>query len=195
MTEPLRRSAWILGLRGILAILFGLLALLLPLATLLGLVALFAAFAMVTGVVCVYGAVKNRPGDKQWWLLLLLGLVAIGSAIITIIYPGLTALALIAVIATFAFVIGAIDIATGIRLRKQIDNEWMLILSGMAGVIFGALALVFPIAGALAVVWVISLYATLTGVLLLAAAFNIRKRMKHRTQEAKQVSDKQEKAA
>lgn len=174
MHELLRQSWWMLALRGVIALLFGILALVWPGLTLLWLVALFAAYALLGGVAAVIGSVSNRHSDEGWWLILLLGLVSIGAGVSAIVYPGLTALVLVLVMGANALVTGVLDIATAIRLRKAMRGEWLLILSGIASVVFGVLVFLFPGAGALALVWLISVYAIVTGTLLLALAFRIR---------------------
>src|SRR3979411_2817585 len=174
MKELLMRSWWMLALRGAIAILFGILALLWPGLTLLFLVAMFAAFAVLSGAVAVVGAVKNRDSDKGWWLILLLGLISIGAGAIAVFYPDLTALALVLVMGANALITGVLDIAVAIRLRKVGRGEWLLVLTGLASIVFGVLVLMFPGAGAFALVWLISFYAVFTGTLLLTLAFRVR---------------------
>jgi len=171
------RSWWMPAVRGVIAILFGILALAWPGMTLLGLIALFAAYALVSGAVSVAAAWRNRKTDEEWWLPFLLGLVAIGAGIIAVIHPGLTALVLVLVMGANALVSGVLDIAAAIRLRKIIKDEWMLILNGIASIVFGTLVFLFPGAGALALIWLISLYAVVTGVFLLGFAFRVRARV------------------
>lgn len=174
MKDLLSQSWWMLALRGLAALLFGILAMLWPGLTLLWLVAMFAAYALITGAVSMVAAVKNRETDGKWWLVLLLGLVSIAAAAIAIFRPDLTALMLVLVMGANAVVTGVLDIAIAVRLRKVIRGEWLMILSGVLSVLFGILVLVFPGAGALALVWLISFYATVTGVLLLALGFRAR---------------------
>lgn len=190
MNETLLRSWWILALRGVIAIAFGVLALIWPGLTLLALVALFAAYALLTGAISVFGAIRNRKRDDEWWLLLLLGLVGIGAGVIALIHPGLTTLVLVLVIAANAIVTGILDIAAAIRLRKAIRDEYLLTLSGVASILFGVLAFLFPTAGALALVWMISLYAIITGVLLLAVAFRLRARARAEAPERRVTPDR-----
>jgi uncharacterized membrane protein HdeD (DUF308 family) len=118
--------------------------------------------------------VKNRDGDKGWWLIVLLGLISIGAGVIAIFYPGITALALVLVMGANALITGVLDIAVAIRLREVVRSERLLVLAGVASIVFGALVLLFPDAGALALVWLISFYAVVTGTLLLALAFRVR---------------------
>lgn len=174
MNDSLMQSWWVLALRGAIAILFGVLAFMWPGLTLLMLVGLFAAFALLSGGASAMGAVKNRQHDDNWWLLLLLALVGIGAGVIAIIHPALTALVLVLVMGANALITGVLDIVAAIRLRKAIQGEWMLVLSGIASIAFGILVFLFPQAGALAMVWLISAYAVLTGALLLGAAFRLR---------------------
>jgi uncharacterized membrane protein HdeD (DUF308 family) len=174
MQELLSRSWWMLAIRGVIALLFGILALLWPGLTLLWLVALFAAYALLVGVVSVIGAVKNRQSDEEWWLILLLGLVSIGAGVVAILHPNLTALVLVLVMGANALITGVLDIIVAIRLRRAIRGEWLLILAGIASIVFGVLVFLFPSAGALALVWLIGVYAIAIGILLLALAFRVR---------------------
>jgi uncharacterized membrane protein HdeD (DUF308 family) len=174
MSEMLVRSWWVLGLRGVIAVLFGLLALFWPGLTLLWLVALFAAYALLGGMVSVVGAIRNRKSDDDWWLLLLLGLVGLGAGVIAVVHPSLTALVLVLVMGANALLSGVLEIAVAIRLRKVMRGEWLLLLSGIASIVFGILVFLFPEAGALALVWLISAYALICGALLLAMALRLR---------------------
>ena len=161
--------------RGAVALLFGVLAILWPGLTLLWLVAMYAVYAIFGGGVAIVGAVKHRQRDRGWWLILLWGLVSVAAGILAIFYPGLTTLVLVLLMGANALVTGILDIAFAIRLRKVIKQEWLLILSGVVAIIFGLLVLFFPGAGALALVWLISFYATFAGVVLLALAWRVRK--------------------
>jgi len=181
MNEPVLRSWWIFALRGVIAILFAVMALMWPGLTLLALTGLFAAYALLSGIVLIAGAVKLRKTDDHWGLLLLLGLVGIAAAALTFMHPALTALLLVLVIGANALVTGVLDIALAIRLRRIVHDEWMMLINGIAAVVFGILVFLFPAAGALALVWLISLYAVVTGVLLLGLAFRLRARAKART--------------
>ena len=174
MNDLLSRSWWLLAVRGAVAVLFGLLALLWPGMTLLFLVALFATYALIGGTVSLVGAIKNRQADDDWWLVLLLGLVSIGAGVIAIFHPDLTTLVLVLMMGATALVSGVLDIAVAIRLRRVLTHEWLLGLSGAVSIVFGIAVFLFPGPGALALVWLISFHALLTGVLLLAAAFRLR---------------------
>lgn len=170
------RSWWVPALRGIVAILFGLLALAWPGLTLLSLVGLFAAFALIAGIASTAGAIRHRRTEDDWWMALLLGLVSIGAGAIVLFAPVLTALVLVLLIGANALVTGVLDILAAVRLRKTIQGEWLLGLSGLASIVFGAIVFFFPGAGALALVWLVSVYALVTGALLLTLALRMRSR-------------------
>jgi uncharacterized membrane protein HdeD (DUF308 family) len=174
MHELFLRTWWVLALRGAIALLFGVLALLWPGLTLLWLVALFAAYALLGGVASVIGAVRHRHSDEKWWLICLLGLVSMAAGVSAIVYPGLTALVLVLMMGANALITGVLDLAVAIRLRQAIRGKWLLILSGIASIVFGVFVFIFPGAGALALVWLVSVHAIVTGVLLLALAFRVR---------------------
>jgi uncharacterized membrane protein HdeD (DUF308 family) len=174
MNELISRSWWMLAWLGVIAMLFAILALVWPDLTLLTLDALFAAYAISSGIMWIIGAVRHRKSGEDWWLALLLGLVSIGAGLIAILRPGITALVLVLVIGANALISGVLEIVAAIRLRKEIQGESFLILTGIVSIVFGILVFLFPGAGALALVWLISFYAAFTGALLLALAFRAR---------------------
>jgi uncharacterized membrane protein HdeD (DUF308 family) len=165
---------WTFAWRGAVALLFGVLALLWPGITLLWLVALFAAYALISGIVSVVGGVVHRKSDERWWLALILGLVSVGAGIIALVHPDLTALVLVLLMGANAIATGILDIVMAVRLRKALRNDWVLVLAGLVSITFGVLVFLFPAAGALAMVWLISVYAITAGVLLLIAAVRSR---------------------
>jgi uncharacterized membrane protein HdeD (DUF308 family) len=169
------QSAWMLILRGVIAIAFGVLAVALPGLTLVLLVTLFAAYALLSGIVSIVAAWRSRGLDNKWWLTLLLGIVGIAAGIYAVVFPALTALVLVLLMGANAIVTGVLDIAIAIRLREAVKGTWMLVLSGIVSIIFGVLVLFFPGAGAIALVWLISFYAIVTGVLLLTLGMRARR--------------------
>jgi uncharacterized membrane protein HdeD (DUF308 family) len=186
MDDTLLRSWWVLALRGVIAIAFGVLALLLPGITLLSFVALFAAFAIFGGAVWAIGAVQNRKSDDHWWVMLLAGVLSIGAGIIALIHPTLTALVLVLLIGANALVTGVLDLVVAVRLRKKIRGEILLVLSGIASIVFGAIVFMYPLgAGALALIWIIAFYAVFTGAMMLGLA--VRVRAWTRTPQAKEA--------
>lgn len=174
MQRFLSNGWWILALRGVVAILFGILAIAWPGLTLLVLVALFAAYALVTGVIAAIGAIRHREA-RGWWIALVWGLVGIAAGVLAVIYPAITALALVLLMGANALVTGVLEIVMAVRLRREIQGygEWWLGFAGAISVLFGVLVLAFPGAGALALVWLVALYAVMSGVLMLIAAFRL----------------------
>lgn len=168
------RNWWALLVRGIAAILFGILAFVWPSLTVLALVLLFAAYAAVDGIFAIVAAWRAAEGRRQWWPLALEGVAGIGVAVLTVVWPGATAFALLFLIAAWALVTGVLEIAAAIRLRKAIEGEWLLALVGVASVVFAALIVIFPGEGAVAIVWAIGVYAVVFGILLIALAFRLR---------------------
>jgi uncharacterized membrane protein HdeD (DUF308 family) len=167
---------WALALRGVIAILFGLAALLRPGIALGALILLFGAYALVDGVFAIVGVFRGTRSGTPRWLLLLEGVVSVLAGIISFVYPGLTAIALLYLVAAWAVVTGLAEIATAIRLRQEIRGEWALILGGILSVLFGVLLAVLPGVGILSLIWLIGAYAVVFGVLLLIAAFQVRGR-------------------
>jgi uncharacterized membrane protein HdeD (DUF308 family) len=168
-----RNWGWI-ALRGVAGLLFGLLTLMNPLISLATLVLLFGAYALVDGVFTVVAAIANRRGEPHWVALLLGGLLGIATGVITFFWPGITAIALLFLIAAWTIVTGIAGIVVAIKLRKVITGEWLLVLVGVLSVLFGVGLILFPGAGALAVVLWIGAYALVMGVLLVALAFRLR---------------------
>ena len=175
MLTQLTRNWWVVALRGVIAILYGLMALVWPGLTLELLVLFFGAYALVDGVFAIVAAFSNRAGHNSWWVLLLEGLVGIGAGIITILRPGLTTLVLLYIISLWAIVTGVLEIVAAIALRKEIHGEWMLALSGIGSLVFGVLLLFFPAAGALTLAWLIGVYAIFFGVMFLSLSLQLRK--------------------
>jgi uncharacterized membrane protein HdeD (DUF308 family) len=167
--------ARMLLLRGVLAILFGIAAVLWPDLTLISLVAMFAAYALLSGGASIVSAFRIRRSERKWWLPLLFGAVSVAAGVYTLVYPAMTALVLVLLMGVHAIITGALDIAFGIRLRKVPASQGLLVLSGIVSVLFGVLVLAAPGAGALALVWLISLYAVITGVLLLSLGLRLRR--------------------
>ncbi len=168
-----RHWGWV-ALRGVVAILFGLMALLMPAITLSALVLVWGAFALVAGVLALVAGVRIRDNGKPLWALIVVGLLGIAAGIVTFVYPGLTALVLLYIIAIWALVSGVFQIVAAIRFRKDIRNEWLLGLSGLVSILFGGMMIMQPGAGALALVWVIGLYAVFFGILLLVFSFRLK---------------------
>ncbi len=174
MLETLKRGWWLLVLRGVCAVLFGVLAFAWPGLTAEALVLLFGAYALANGIFTLGLAIRAPKGTPGTGTLVLLGLLGAAAGILTFFYPGVTALSLLWVVAFWAILTGAFEIAAAIQLRKQLSNEWALILSGILSVVFGGLVIARPNAGVLSILWLIGTYAILYGVMLLTIAIKLR---------------------
>jgi uncharacterized membrane protein HdeD (DUF308 family) len=174
MVDTLSRSWWIVALRGVVAILFGIGCFAWPGITLLVLVAFFGAYMFVDGVIALAQAVRFRHDRERWPMLALEGVLGIAIGVLTFFWPGLTALAWLYTIAAWAIVTGILEIVFAIRLRKVIRGEWLVALTGVASIALGILLAMMPLAGLLAWVWVIGAYAIVFGALMIALAFRLR---------------------
>jgi len=174
MLHALAKNWWMLLLRGVAAIIFGVLAFAWPGMTLLTLILLYGAFALVDGVLAIIAAIAGGAPAPHWWLAVV-GLLGIVTGLLMFMMPGLTALVLLYFIAGWAIATGVFQIIGAIRLRKEIDNEWFLILGGSVSALFGVGVMISPGAGALALIWVIGIYAIFMGVMLVALAFRLKK--------------------
>src|SRR5205085_3256577 len=174
LIETLKRHWWVPVLRGIAAIVFGVMAFAYPGLTVAVLVLLFGAWVLVDGVFRVIGAIGHRDSDKEWGFDLVIGIMGIIIGFLTFHAPGVTALALVIYIAAWALMIGATEIALAIKMRREIKGEWFLILMGLASIIFAAFLLWNPLAGAAALIWVIAWYAVIVGVLAIFFGFRLR---------------------
>lgn len=179
---------WVFVLEGIVAVLFGIGAWVWPGITLEVLVALFGAFALVEGVLSLVAAF--RAGKDYRWQLLLWGLVGIAAGVVTFMYPQITALALVYVIAVWAITTGIVMIWAAVALRREIEGEWLLGLTGVLSIAFGILVLLFPGSGALSIVWMIGVYAVLAGVALIALGLRLRRVDRITTQAAERAGQR-----
>lgn len=164
---------WLIALRGVAAVVFGILAITLPGVTLATLIILFGAYAFVDGIFAVIHAIGGGESES-FWLVLLEGLLGIGVGLLTFFEPGLTAIALLFYIAAWNLATGVLEIASAFRLRKQVTGEFWLLLGGLASIIFAIILMTQPGAGALALFWVIGIYAIVFGISLLALSFKLR---------------------
>ena len=166
---------WAPVIRGAAAILFGILCLAVPGISLYALVILWAAYAVIDGAFALAMAARVAAAGRSWGWHLFEGIVGIGAGVLSFVWPGITAMVLLAVIAVWAVLTGIAEIAAAIRLRRQITGEWLLATSGVLSIVLGLLMLFFPGAGALAVVWMIGAYAIGFGALLIGLGLRLRR--------------------
>ena len=163
-------------LRGIVAIVFGAIIFAHPISSIVVFIVLFGAFAFADGILNIVMAVRfaTRREGGRFWLLLIEGIVGISIGLVTFFLPGLTALSLGLLVAWWAIVTGIFEIVAAFRLRRDVPNEIFLIISGVLSVIVGLWLLVRPVAGLLALTWLIAAYAIVAGIALVVLAFRLR---------------------
>ena len=174
LAKLLSQYWWVLLLRGILAIAFGVVAYSWPGLTLAMFVLFFAAYAFVDGVFDVFHAFSGRKENENWWVLLFEGLLGIAFGVITWINPGITTLVLLLYIAFWAIATGMLKILMAVRLRKEIQGEWWMVLAGLASVFFGMVMIARPGAGALAVLLFIAAWSIVVGTFMVILSFRVR---------------------
>jgi uncharacterized membrane protein HdeD (DUF308 family) len=176
----LAQNWWLLALRGVVAIAFGVLAFIWPGITLLTLTLLWGAYTLSDGVFALWAAIAGKGGEMapRWWLGVV-GVASILAGLVAFLWPGMTALVLLLFIASWAIIIGVLQVWGAIRLRKEIEGEWLLALNGILSIAFGVILMVQPGVGALAVVWLIGWYAILAGGLAIALAFRLKQHKQH----------------
>lgn len=172
--SALHRSWWLLLLRGIAAVAFGVLTFVWPQISLLTLIMVYGVYALIDGVLALIAAIRGGGFVPRWWLALG-GVVSILAAVVAFAWPGLTALVLVYLIGFWSILRGVLEIIGAIRLRNEIANEWTLGVAGALSVIFGLILVFMPGAGALGLLWLIASWAVLFGLLLIWVAFKVRK--------------------
>jgi uncharacterized membrane protein HdeD (DUF308 family) len=170
----LSRNWWALLIRGILAVIFGTIALFRPGVTLTVLVMLFGAYYLVDGAFSIIASLSAPKGYRGWVWLLISGIAGVIIGLMTFFMPGVTALVLLYYIIAWLIVTGVMQTIAGIRLRKEISGEPFVIMGGILSVLFGLYLLVNPGVGALAVIWIIGAYALVFGVIMIIVAFRLR---------------------
>jgi uncharacterized membrane protein HdeD (DUF308 family) len=168
------RNWWVLLLRGIAAIVFGLAAFVWPGLTLAVLVIMFGAYIFVDGVFGTIDAIRYRKDMDNWWFWLLDGILGILAGAVMLLMPGVSAFVLLVFVAAWAILGGAIRIFAAIQLRKQISGEWILIASGLLSIAFGVAIVALPHAGLVSIAWIIGFWALAFGVLFVLLAFRLR---------------------
>lgn len=172
MVTTLAQNWWTLVLRGIAAIIFGILAYLWPGITFTVLVLFFGAYALWDGVFALIGAFRTE-GERRWSLVLG-GIVGIAAGLVTFFWTGAATIAILSIIAAWAVITGVFEVVSAIRLREEIEGEWLLLISGVVSVLFGIALVIWPVAGLVAVTWMIGAYAMVFGFLLTVLGFRLR---------------------
>ena len=173
--HTLAKNWWLMLLRGLAAVAFGIVAFAWPKLTIITLILLFAAYVLADGFFALFAAIKGREHGVPTWWLAVIGLLGVAFALLTFFWPGLTALLLMMLIGAWALVRGVFEVIAALQLWKELDDAWLLVLSGVVSIVFGAAVLVMPGAGALALVWLIGAYAILFGLILIVLSFRLKK--------------------
>jgi uncharacterized membrane protein HdeD (DUF308 family) len=173
MLDALARNWWLIVLRGVFAILFGVLAFMWPGITLVTLILLYGAFAFADGILAIAAAIRGGSPAPRWWLAFV-GVFGIAAGVLTAVWPQITGLVLLLFIAGWAIATGVMQIIGAISMRNEIEGEWYLIASGVLSVLFGAMLIMWPGAGALAMVLVIGSFAILYGILMVSFGLKLR---------------------
>ena len=170
----LARNWWSLVVRGLFAVVFGVLTLIWPGITVAALVLLFGAYALIDGVVNLLGAVRAVEAHERWSVLVIEGVVGIAAAVIAMAWPAITAVALVYVIGAWAIVTGVLELAAAVRLRRHVAGEWLLALAGIASTIFGVLLMASPLVGAVVLAIWVGVYALVFGILMMVLGWRLR---------------------
>ena len=173
MLEKISRNWWMFALRGVAAIIFGVVAFAQPEQALQALVLVFGAYALVDGIFAMFAGIAARGYFERWWAMLLEGMVGVVIGLLTFFWPNITTLVLLYSIAAWALITGIFEIVAAIQLRRVITGEWMMILGGLLSILFGVSLFVFPIAGVVSVVWMIGIYAVVFGISEIIFAFRL----------------------
>jgi len=176
LLRALADNWWLLLLRGIASVAFGCLAFFWPGLTLLTLTFLWGAYAASDGVLALWASVSGQGGEMapRWWLAVV-GVAGILAGVLAFVWPGMTALVLLMFVASWAIIIGVLQIWGAIQLRKEMEGEWLLALSGVLAIALGVILIAQPGAGALALVWTIGWFAVLAGCIYIMLAFRLKK--------------------
>jgi uncharacterized membrane protein HdeD (DUF308 family) len=174
MAANLARNWWSIALRGAAAIMFGLIALFWPPAAVVALVTVFGAYAVVDGIFNLVGAVRAGRSGQRWGALVFEGIVSVLVGVLTLFWPGVTALALVLWVAAWSVVTGVAEVVAAVVLRKHIQGEWLLALSGIVSIAFGILLFISPLIGAIAIAIWIGAYAIVFGALLVGLSLRLR---------------------
>jgi uncharacterized membrane protein HdeD (DUF308 family) len=184
MSAALAQNWWVMALRGVLAIVIGVIAFAAPVATMLSLVLLFSAYMLVDGVFAIVAGVRAARRHERWALMVLGGVVSIAVAAVAALWPGITIVAYVLLIAAWAIVTGALMLGAAVRLKLD-HGRWWLVLGGVASLIYGALLIIAPLIGALVLTWWFGAYALVFGVFMLMLAFRLRARREQRAADVR----------
>lgn len=166
---------WALALRGAVSILLGLVAITMPGLTIAAIVTVFGVYAIIEGVLAIMASIRGIREHDRWGWMMVEGVVGICAGLIAFFMPGVGALAIIWLIAAWAVLTGALEIAAGFRLRKIIEGEWLLILTGVLAIVLGFFMVSRPGMGVVLLTTWLGVWAILSGITLMVLAFRIKR--------------------
>jgi uncharacterized membrane protein HdeD (DUF308 family) len=173
MSANLAANWWLVMLRGVLAVIFGTIALIVPVATMLALLLIFAAYMLADGVLAIVSAVRNARKGERWGFMIFQGVLGIAVAAVTVVWPGITLIAYVLLVAAWALVSGTLMIAGAPRLNEEY-GRWWLVIGGILAIVWGVLLIIAPLIGALVMTWWLGIWAIIFGVTLIAVGFRLR---------------------
>lgn len=177
MISTLVRNWWAFVIRGVLAILFGVIAFVEPAAAILSLVLIFAVYAVVDGVFAIVSAVRAAQAGERWTWFALEGVVDILAGVVAVAMPAIPVVFFVTLLAIWAIITGGFMLAAAFRMDAD-HGRWWLVLGAIASIAYGVLLLIAPIIGAVVLTWWIGAYAIVFGISLLIVAFRLRARLK-----------------
>lgn len=175
MIHHLAKYWWLFVLRGVMAVIFAILAFIWPALTLSVLVVFLGAYLFVDGLFSLVHGFRVIKKDSHWWVLVLEGVLGIAAGLVALFMPGITVVFLITLIAVWCLITGLLEIILAIRLRKELTNEWMLVVAGIFSIIFGILLFAQPLAGVVVIAWWLGAYALLFGFFLILVGMRLKK--------------------
>lgn len=175
MRRYMAKYWWVFLVRGLLGIVFGVLAFVMPVITLATLVIVWGAYAFTDGIVALWAAITGNTDNDNRWLVGLQGVIGVAAGVLTFVMPVVTGLGLLMLIAAWSLAVGVLQLVAAVKLRKEITSELWLGLSGLVSILFAFFVIARPGEGALAVIWIIGSYSIIFGVILVAFALRVRK--------------------
>ena len=178
MINMIEKRWWVFALRGLIAAALGIIVLVNPGIALLTMIIVFGIYSLVDGLFDIIIGFSSRKENKQWWAVLIAGIANVVIGVISLSNPSITGTALVYLIAARALINGVLEIVAAIQLRHFIEGEWMMIVSGILSILFGVVLFASPNQGALALLWVIGIFAIVIGIWLIIFAFRLRSKTK-----------------
>jgi uncharacterized membrane protein HdeD (DUF308 family) len=173
LNHSLAQNWWVMALRGVLAIVFGIMALAMPVSTLISLILVFAAYMLVDGIFAIVASLRAARHSKRWGALFFGGIVNIITGVLAAAWPGITALVFVVMTAAWSIISGSVMLVAAVRLKRD-HGRWWLALGGLASIAFGIILVLAPLAGAVVLTWWIGIYAFVFGIAMLVLAFRLR---------------------